>query len=108
MEAPVLLMKRKTVLPALANRHGEEKRANEVNLNGSETDGVSDKKRAQTNNLLLRRKSQCSVHSVYSPVVVVSARIHRRTLPFNLSLFLSLFFLLHYILRERFRPKLIE
>ena len=46
MEAPVLLMKRKTALPALANRHGEEKSANEVNLNGSETDGVSDKKRA--------------------------------------------------------------
>ena len=34
MEALVLLMK-KTVLPALANRHGVEKSANVVNLNGS-------------------------------------------------------------------------
>ena len=32
MEALVLLMKKKTVLPALANRHGEEKNANGVNL----------------------------------------------------------------------------
>lgn len=80
MEALVLLMKKKTVLPA----------TNGVNINGSETDGVSDKKRALKNNLLLRRKSHC----VYSPVVVLSARIHRRILPFNLSLF----FLLHYII----------
>lgn len=36
MEALVLLMKKKTVLPA----------TNGVNINGSETDGVSDKKRA--------------------------------------------------------------
>ena len=34
MEALVLLMK-KRVLPALANRHGVEKSANGVNLNGS-------------------------------------------------------------------------
>ena len=34
MEAFVLLMK-KTVLPALANRHGVEKSANGVNLNSS-------------------------------------------------------------------------
>lgn len=46
MEALVLLMKKKTVLPALANRHGVGKSANGVNINGSETDGVSDKKRA--------------------------------------------------------------
>ena len=34
MEALVLLMK-KRVLPALANRHGGEKSANRVNLNSS-------------------------------------------------------------------------
>lgn len=45
MEALVLLMKKKTVLPAPANRHGVEKSANGVNLNGSETDGVSDLKK---------------------------------------------------------------
>ena len=42
MEALVLLMKKKTVLPAPTNLHGVEKSANGVNLNGSETDGVSD------------------------------------------------------------------
>ena len=94
MEALVLLMKKRTVLPAPANRHGVEKSANGVNLNGSEIDGVSNNKRAYTNNLLLRRKSHCLVHCVYS------------SLSFSLSLSFS--FPLHYILRERFRPKLIE
>ena len=38
MEARVLLMKRKTVFPALASCHGVEKIANEVGLvNSSET-----------------------------------------------------------------------
>ena len=46
MEALVLLMKKRTVLPAPTNRHGVEKRTNGVNLNGSETDGVSNNKRA--------------------------------------------------------------
>ena len=35
MEALVLLMKKTVFLPALANRHGVEKSANGVNLNGS-------------------------------------------------------------------------
>ena len=46
MEALVLLMKKRTVLPAPTNRHGVEKSANGVNLNGSETDGVFNNKRA--------------------------------------------------------------